>query len=510
MQVLITAMVAVSCTPVDRSDYLPGPANDPLRDLDAYIAQALDDWGITGLSIAVVKDDEVVFANGYGAREVGREERIDENTLFAIGSNTKLFTAVGAGLMVDEGKMNWSDPAFLHLPSFQLHDPYVTREITVRDLLSHRSGLGRRGDILWYGSEYDRAEVLRRIRYLEPNSSFRSEFGYQNVMFLAAGEATAAAAGRSWDDIMEERIFQPLGMTRSNTSTADVEGDPNAATPHINIDGSPVAVPWRNIDNVAPAGSINSSAREMAEWLRMLLADGSYGGDQMIESATLREIFSPQTIRQSSPDTLFPDLHFSAYGLGMGMQTYEGSKILMHTGGIDGMLSLVGLLPEENLGVVVLTNTTGRNNLFSALMYTVFDRYLGTAARDWSETFLRLAGDADASAADARQRAENERTTGTRASLAVEQYVGDYLHPMYGEASVTLEEGQLVLRRGPAFTGDLDHWHYDTYRADWRHPGGGRALITFTLDFTGDVNAMQIEGLGEFERASERGTTASQ
>jgi len=501
---LIMVMVLASCASLDQAGALPAPTSDPLRNLDTYIAQAVDDWGIVGLSIAVVKDDEVVFANGYGLREVGGPERVDEHTLFAIGSNTKLFTAVGAGLMVDAGKLNWNDPAALHLPGFQLYDPYVSREITIRDLLSHRSGLGRRGDMLWYGSEYDRDEILRRVRYLEPNASFRAEFGYQNIMFLAAGEATAAAAGQGWDELMEERIFQPLGMTRSNTSTKDLAGDPNVATPHINIDGRPVPVPWRNIDNVAPAGSINSSAREMADWLRMLLAEGSLEGRRLIERTTLQEIFSPQTISPFTPDTLFPDVHFAAYGLGMGMRSYVGNKILVHTGGIDGMLSLAALLPEENLGVVVLTNTTGRNNLFTALMYSVFDRYLGMPDRDWSGTFLRRAEDEDLRAAEARSRAEEERVIGTHPSLAAEEYAGLYRHPMYGEASVRWEDGNLVLRRGPAFTGDLQHWHYDTYRAEWRHPGLGRALITFTLNFAGEVNAMQIEGLGEFERAPDQ------
>jgi len=500
---LIMGMVLASCTPLNQPEAGPTPTGDPLRNLDSYVAEAVDEWGIVGLSIVVVKDDEVVFANGYGLREVGERERVDEHTLFAIGSNTKLFTAVGAGLMVDAGKMNWNDPAALHLPGFQLYDPYVTREITIRDLLSHRSGLGRRGDMLWYGSEYDRDEILRRIRYLEPNASFRAEFGYQNIMYLAAGEATAAAAGRGWDDLMEEQIFQPLGMTRSNTSTQDLAGDPNVATPHITVDGRPIPVPWRNIDNVAPAGSINSSAREMAEWLRMLLAEGSLEGRQLIQHETLQEIFSPQTISPFTPDTLFPDVHFAAYGLGMGMRSYAGNKILVHTGGIDGMLSLVALMPDENLGVVVLTNTTGRNNLFTALMYSVFDRYMGMPDRDWSGMFLRRADDADRRSAEARRRAEDERVTGTGPSLAVREYAGLYHHPMYGEASVTWENGKLVLRRGPAFTGDLEHWHYDTFRADWRHPGGGRALITFTLDFGGEVNAMQIEGLGQFERAPE-------
>lgn len=480
---LLAGGVAAGCAAGGGSAPASGdaaPADQPLRGLDAYIADAVNDWGVAGLSIAVVKDGEVVFAEGYGRREAGSPGP------------------------VDEGLMEWDDPATEHLPWFQLHDPYVTREITLRDLLSHRSGLGRRGDMLWYGSEYDRGELLRRVRYLEPNSSFRSEFGYQNLMFLAAGEATAAAAGRSWDALIEDRIFAPLGMDRSNTSTTALTDDPNVASPHIRSDGTLTPVPWRNLDNVAPAGSINSSAAEMAEWLRMLLADGVLAGDTLVRPRTLQEIFTPQTLRASPSDTLFPSVHFSAYGLGMGIQDYRGRKVLVHTGGIDGMLSMVGLIPEEDLGVVVLTNTSGGNNLFTALVYTVFDRYLGAGPiRDWSAVLLDRQEAARQRLEEAEGEGEEERVAGTSLSLPLTDYAGTYAHPMYGEAEVTVEDGALVLRRGPAFTGDLEHWHFDTFRAEWRHPGMGSAMVTFILDFDGSPDSMQVDGFGEFERVPE-------
>lgn len=505
------ALLLAGCAGSNPDVGTAGPSAEPLRGLHEYIAGAVDDWDIAGLSIAVVKDGEVVFADGYGVREVGGGESVDENTLFATGSNTKLFTAVAAGMMVDAGAMRWNDRASAHLPGFQLFDPYVTREMTIRDLLSHRSGLGRRGDMLWYGSEYDRAELLRRIRYLEPNSSFRSEYGYQNMMFLAAGEAVAAAAGRSWDDVIEDRIFGPLGMRRSNTSTHDLAADPNVASPHIRTDGSLVAVPYRNIDNIAPAGSINSSAREMADWLRMLLAEGVVDGDTLVQPGTLREIFTPQTLTPWPADTLFPSVHFRAYGLGIVTQDYRGRKVLWHTGGIDGMLSLVGMVPEEDLGVVVLTNTTGMNDLFTALMYTVFDRYLGSpgeAHRDWSATLLRQAESARERMEEAGRAAEEERVTGTTPSRELDAYVGTYTHPMYGDAIVTLEDGALVLRRGPTFIGALDHWHYDTFQTDWQQPGLGSAAVTFKLDHSGEPTRMQVQGFDEFNRVSqpERGS----
>lgn len=483
----------------------------PLRGLDAYVGQAVRDWEIAGLAIAVVQGDSVVFAKGYGVREVGKPEPVDPNTLFAIGSNTKLFTAVAAGMMVDEGKMQWDDPATKHLPSFQLHDAYVTREMTLRDLLSHRSGLGRRGDLLWYGTEYDRGEVLRRVRSLAPNTSFRSAYGYQNIMFLAAGEAVAAAAGRSWDEVIRERIFQPLGMARSNTSVRELQGDGNVARPHVRTDGKLIPVPYRNIDNIAPAGSINSSAREMAEWVKMLLADGSYRDRKLLEPATLREITTPHTIIRMPPDTLFPSVHFVTYGLGVVAQDYRGVKMLWHTGGIDGMLSLVGLIPEKKLGVVVLTNTSGHNNLFTALMYRVFDAYLGAPQRDWSRILLAQTEAAEAQGAEQRRRMEEARVKDTQPSLPLDGYTGRYESAIYGDITVARENEGLVLRFGPSFVADLEHWHYDTFRPRWREAtsGGPIPFVTFTLDAAGKVERLKIEDLDDFRRAPEQPTTTA-
>lgn len=493
---------------------LPQPTPDrPLRGLDRYIEQAVEDWGIAGLAIAVVEGDSVVFAEGYGVRDVRTGEPADENTIFAIGSNSKLFTGVATGILVDEGKMEWDDPATEHLPGLQLYDPYVTREITVRDLLSHRSGLGRRGDLLWYGSGLTREEILRRVRYLEPNTSFRSEFGYQNIMFLAAGEALANAAGTTWDEFIERRIFSPLGMERSVTSPIPLERMENVAQPHVHRDGELIPVPYRNIDNVAPAGSINSSVWDMAQWMRLLLNEGTYDGREIVDSATLAEIMSPQTIFPVQPDTLFPSMHFGAYGLGMVLQDYQGEKIAWHTGGIDGMLSLVGLLPEQDVGVVILTNTAGHNNLFTALMYRIFDAYLGAPPRDWSVILLQRTEEGEAKAEERRRAMEADRVAGTRPSLALAEYAGTYRDPLYGDVKVSTQGEGLALHLGP-FVGDLEHWHYNTFRVNWREGAGlaGQELsfITFELNARGEVKALEIPGLEEdFERVKEQSATAS-
>ena len=238
-----------------------------LEGLDAAVEQALQDWQMPGLALAIVKDDAVVLSKGYGVRELGQSVPVDERTVFAIGSVTKAFTAAALGMLVDEGKIGWDDPVTAHLPDFQLYDPYVTREITLRDLLTHRSGLPR-GDLIWIGSDFDRAEILRRVRYLPPRWSFRSHYGYQNILYLAAGQVVAAATGRSWDAFIRERIFAPLGMIDSSTSVTALADAGNVAAPHADVDGQIGPVPYRNIDCIAPAGAINANVVEMTQWIR--------------------------------------------------------------------------------------------------------------------------------------------------------------------------------------------------------------------------------------------------
>jgi CubicO group peptidase (beta-lactamase class C family) len=478
-------------------------AQDPLAGFDTYVAEAVRDWGIAGLSIAVVKDDSVVFARGYGVREVGGSATVDEHTIFAIGSNTKLFTAVAAGMLVDEGKLDWGDRAIDRLPGFQLHDPYVTREMRLDDLMSHRSGLGRRGDALWYGTEFTRGEVLERIRHLEPNSSFRSAYGYQNIMFLAAGEIVARAAGASWDDVIRRRIFRPLGMDASSTTTLHLPAGGNVASPHQRIDDRLVPVPWRNIDNIAPAGSINASALDMTRWLRFLLADGQVGDERLIEPATLARIERPHTLLPFAPDSLVPSTHFMAYGLGIVTMDYLSAKVLWHTGGIDGMLSLTAYVPEHDLALVVLTNTTGRNNLFTALQYRVLDAYLGGSERDWSRIYLDRTLEAEARAAEAQAQVEASRISGTSPSLSLDGYAGRYTHAMYGEAVVRHTDGRLRLGYGPAFQGTLEHWHHDVFRVRWDDPTGGQVFVRFSLDAAGDVAIVDVDGVAEFRRVDD-------
>lgn len=473
-------------------------------EFDTYINNALKEWQVPGLAIAIIKDDRIVLAKGYGVRELGKPTPVDEKTLFAIGSSSKAFTAAALGMLVDEGKVKWDDPVTKHLPGFQLYDPYVTRELTVSDLLSHRSGLTR-GDLLWYASAYDRDEVIRRVRFLKPSWSLRSRFGYQNIMFLAAGEIVPKVAGKSWDDFMRERIFIPLNMKDTSTSIKALASSNNVATPHGKIDDKVQVIAWRNIDNIAPAGSINSNVVDVAQWLRLHLGGGSYENKRLLSSSVHKEMQTPQTIIriEGANERLYPAAHFLSYGLGWFLSDYRGRKIVEHGGAIDGMRAAVGMMPEEKLGVVILTNLSG-TILPHALLFKVFDAYLGDPQRDWSAEMRKAIAGLEEQGKAAEKKAEAERVTGTSPSLALEKYAGSYTSDMYGEAKVTFEDGKLVTRFGPNFTGDLEHWHYDTFRVNWRDRTQGKGFVNFKLNTQAKVDSLSIENLSEFTRAPEK------
>ncbi len=470
-----------------------------LKEIDEYAQKAMQDWRVPGFAIAIVKDDAVIFAKGYGVRKLGETTPVDERTLFAIASNTKAFTAAALATLVDEGKLKWDDPVTQYLPGFQLYDPYVTRELTIRDLISHRSGLATfGGDLLWYDTTYNRDEILRRIRHLKPTSSFRSKYGYQNVMFLAAGQIVAAVTGKSWDDYLRERFLVPLGMTTTNTTVTAFKATDNVAAPHNEMDGKLRVVRYSNVDGVGPAASINSNVAEIAQWIRLQLGRGKYNGKQIFSAASSREMWSPQTIVPISEagERFNPTRHFNTYGLGWFISDYQGRKLVSHGGGLDGMISQTAMMPEENLGVVVLSNS--ETSLPSILVNKTFDVFLGVAKRDWSAELLARVNQAKLAGQAEEKKLEDERAKNTKPSLALAQYAGRYTGTMYGDARITEENGKLVIRLAPApnFVGDLEHWQYDTFRVKWRDTVSypfPKGFITFNLNAQGKIDEMKID-----------------
>lgn len=472
----------------------------PFPGFESTVEKALRDWKVPGAAIAIIKDDAVVYERGFGVRTLGTNDRVDQHTVFSIASTTKAMTAACLGMLVDEGKLSWDDPVTKWLPEFALSEPYVSRHLTVRDLLTHRSGLPR-GDMLWYGSGYDRAEILRRVRNLQPAWGFRSRYGYQNIMYMAAGEVVRAVSGMSWDAFMKERLFIPLGMMRSSTSVAALEDMTNVATPHEEIDDTVRAVRWPNYDNIGGAGSVNSTAHDMAQWARLILNGGLYDGKRLLQEKTVEELTAPQMINRldSVARALRPSSHFLTYGLGWGLVDYLGRKIVTHDGWLDGMRCRIMLVPEEKLGIVVLLNGP-RALLHTALAYEIVDHYLGAPKRDWSAEYLRIANEENLRAAESRAKREEKRVKGTAPAMPLLAYVGTYRSELYGDVAVQLERGALVIRYGSMYVGDLAHRHYETFQANWRDRVLGWDEVMFTHGFDGTVAGLEWSGVGAFAK----------
>jgi CubicO group peptidase (beta-lactamase class C family) len=471
-------------------------AQDPLDGLDAYIEEAMHRWEVPGVAVGIVKDHEVVFARGFGVRDLEKGEQVDADTLFAIGSNTKAFTATAIGLLVQEGSISWDDPVLDYMPEFQMYDPVVTRKITIRDLLCHRSGLGTfEGDLTWFRSTYDRSEAIYRARFLEPVFDFRTGFGYSNLMFLVAGQIIPRVTESSWDDFIDQRLYSPLGMERSTTGFAELEARVNVATPHTVIADVIVPIPHDDIDNMAPAGAIYSSARDMAQWLLLQTGNGSYGGKQLVAPEVIEETRKPHNLQQVSnrAKELNPWTHFSAYGLGWALSDYRGRLVVSHGGGLPGMVSSVAMLPEENLGVVILTNYD-IHGLRQSVVNHVIDAFLGADPVDWDDRYFEIIHKILDAREQAKTARDEARVTGTAPSHSLEDYVGLYANTVYGEAEITLEDGVLTIdpKAHPAVSGRLEHWQFDTFLSTWTDHFWDQSLIYFELDDAGTVSTLRF------------------
>jgi CubicO group peptidase (beta-lactamase class C family) len=320
-------------------------------------------------------------------------------------------------------------------------------------------------------------------------------------MYIAAGELVGAVSGMSWDDFITRRVFQPLGMTRSTTSAAVVETRDNVSASHTYVDDRVAAVPRRNYDNIGGAGAIFSSVYEMAQWIRVHLNDGTYEGTTLLEPETMRELHEPQTVIHMDTATrrMFPDTHLRAYALGWNVQDYHGHKLVHHSGSLNWTRTQIGMVPEEGIGVVVISNLTS-SNLQLAIMYRVIDALLGLPARDWNAEYLALAKRGQERSAETARESERSRIANTQPSLEPAGFAGTYGSDLYGEVRLTVEGGRLVLNYAPDYVADLEHWHHDTFRAVWRRPGYGSDFVTFALDRRARAVRLDLDGFGEFRR----------
>jgi len=469
----------------------------PLAGFEAYVEQAVEDWEVPGLAIAVVKDGQVVYSQAFGVRTLGESEPVTTQTLFAIGSTTKAMTAAAIGMLVDDGGLDWDDRVTDRLPGFELHDPYVTRELRVRDLLTHNAGLGN-ADFLWYGKDVSLADVLDRIRFAEAAYSFRSSFIYQNIMYAAAGALIEEVSGVPWDRFVEQRMFRPLGMNGTIAMIATLEQQPDFARPHDRVDGELQVIDNASVDPIAAAGSVWSSVDDMSKWTRFLLAGGvTPGGDRLLTEETLEELFRPQAMVTDAafyPTARLTRPKWKTYGLAWFQHDYQGRAVDFHTGSIDGMVAIHGLIRSEGLGVYVLANRD-HAEVRHALMYRVFDAFGDGTDRDWSTELLELYRGLETEAEAAWTKVESERVQGTASSLDPEDYAGTYKDRLNGIVTVEpADGGDLRVVHGPGLQGTAAHWNYDTFLIHWDAAWRGRAMVRFTIGAGGIAESLELDG----------------
>lgn len=474
---------------------LPAAANDdPLAGLDAAIESAREQWHAPGLAVAIVKDDQVVYQRGFGTKHLGRNDPVDPHTAFTLASTTKAFTAMALGLLVDDGKLRWDDPVIQHLPEFRVADPYVTRAVTIRDLLVHRTGIEEM-DILWVRG-FDTRTSLEHMQHAKQASSLRSTWAYNNSMYVGAAEVVARVSGMSFQEFVGRRILTPLGMSDSLFTGPELSKRPNVTGAHLIENGVARATqPYVSPHPLGAAG-IQSSAADMAKWLRMLLGNGTFEGKSIVKSQTITEMLRPQMLLASIgyPAARQAKPHFYAYGLGWFLQDYKGRLLAMHTGSLYGANALAAIVPEERLGLVILINA-GPVEFRHAFMYDVVDRFLGSRDKNWNADLLKLYGGLQAEEDTRRAEALRTRPAKTRPSLPIADYAGTYFDPLVGETQIVLgRNGTLTLAMQPGATFTLTHWSYDSFEASDTRAPEERFLITFARSADGRIASYATGG----------------
>lgn len=435
--------------------------------LDVYVNNALAEWQIPGVAVCVVKDGKVVVMKSYGVKEMGTNDKVDENTLFMIGSNSKAFTATALAMLDANKKLSLNDKVQKWLPDFKLFDPWVAKEANIRDLLCHRLGFETfQGDFMYFDSDLTTAEVRDKMGRLKPMYGFRSKWGYTNAAFMTAGEIIPKATGKSWAEFITDSIFKPLGMNNSLALSKDIKTVANKCAAHTVVMGKLRKIPYGNIDNLAAAGSISSSVKDMSKWVMAQLNNGKSDGKEIIPAGAIAQTRTPHSI-MGNGGHMFNKAHFNLYGLGWFLEEYAGRKIVAHTGGVNGFVTSVCLVPEEKLGIIVLTNTDA-NNFFEALRNEIEDAYLGLPYRNYSKVFLGY------SATQQKETAEWLRKMKDTIATAVDSfpptaYAGTYRHDVYGLMTLAIEENKLVAR----------FEHHKGRHAELELLGPGRFLASF-------------------------------
>jgi len=479
----------------------------PAFDLDQDVNSALKTFDVPGIAIAIVKDGKVITAKGFGVRKLGDPAPVDAKTLFEVASNSKGFTAAALSMLVDEGKLAWDDPVTKHLPGFQMYDSYVTGAMTIRDLLTHRSGLGLgAGDLLWWPTTtFSTDEIIEKLRYIRPATSFRSSYAYDNLLYIVAGKIIAEKTGKTWGEAVHERILTPLGMTSTTTSLAENAGNPDVANAHSKINGKIAAVKSMPVPNAVGAVGINTNAEDIAKWMMVLLDGGKIAGVQdkdgkqarLFSEKQGREMWSEQTpikIGEPKPALAATKPNFSAYGLGFQLRDYKGMKVAMHGGALQGFYSRVVIVPEAKLGVAILTNAENGGSM-TALQWRILDHYLNAAPSDWIKLVAKVEQDQHEAEVKKVGNASSARAAKSQPSLPLASYDGEYEDAWYGKVVIRHEGKKQILSftRTPDLTGELEHFQHDTFIVRWKERNfNADAYVTFSLNPDGSIDRVKM------------------
>ena len=489
--ILILILILFVCFPTHaQTDTIPAFVKDSL---DNYITKAMKDWEIPGMSVCIVKNGKPVLIKGYGIKELGKTDPVDENTLFMIGSNTKAFTATAIATLDAENKLSLDDKVTKWIPEFKLENKAAGEQAIVRDLLCHRIGfMTFQGDFTYWTSNLTRMEVIEKMSHIKAVYPFRSKWGYTNASFLTAGEIIPKVTGQKWEDYIRERIFIPLGMKNSLALSKDFPAASNKAEPYSRADGKLVKIPYCLIDNLAPAGSIASSASDMSKWVMMQIDNGKFEGREIVPLKAIQSIRYPNSI-MGNGTVQFNKSNFTLYGLGLVLQDYEGRRIISHTGGVNGYVSSVTMIPAEKLGIIILTNTD-QNALYEALKWEILDSYLGLPLRHYSNVFL--ASNRDRNYADQKKEKKliDSVALKLKTDLPLTAYTGNYFNEVYGKMKVVIEESELRMKfeHHPNMYAKLSALGTSRFYAVFTDPEMGTAVFPFKIE-NGKVKGVTVK-----------------
>ncbi len=489
---LITIFSSAQTSSTKKSVVLSQPA----AIFDKYIKDVMPLWKVPGLSVAVVKDGKVVFKKGYGTTELGKASAFDTSTLSICASTTKAMTAVCVGMLVDGGKLKWSDKVEDILPGFKINDAYSTSQITVKDLLTHNAGLGN-ADWLWIVYNDD-SDIIQRMQYLTPAYSLRSSFIYQNLMYGVAGKVIEKVSGKKWEDFITENLFHALGMNRTYATYSYSAKETNRISPHFMINDSVNVIPYIDYPGVSAAGAVWSCANDMGKWMMFVLDSAKWNGKRLLKPETFAELMKPQAIIPANefyPTMQITKPHWTTYGLGWFQQDYRGKMVEFHTGSLDGAVAITGLIPDEHFGIYIFENLD-HAELRHALMLKAFDLWIfNDNTKDWSKDLFELYSKLKTDAKNKQKERDSKRVLNAKPSLALAEYTGKYSSDIYGEAEITLKDGSLSIKFPNDNILNLEHWNFDIFKGTFNHFWWDKSNVQFFLNSEGKISHFDIDGM---------------